>query len=213
MKKNIHVIEVDTRGYLCPKPIIMVKNTFKNVTSESQLKILSDNQTSIDNLQAFLKDNGFSTTITEKQNYQIIIASKESTDNAFTQDNDVNYYCNLSLKDNKIKDYIIAVKSQYMGFGSDELGKMLINGFFSAIVEGDTLPKQIIFYNGGVTLCTKKSTTFAHLENLSSMGVEIIVCGTCVDYYNIKSEIGIGTISNMFKICEILNSSNKIIYP
>jgi selenium metabolism protein YedF len=100
-----------------------------------------------------------------------------------------------------------------MGNGNEELGKVLIKGFIYALTEVGKLPNTIIFYNGGAKLSVKKSSVIEDLQKLEQLGVEILTCGTCLDYYNIKDDLAVGKITNMYSILEKMNAADKIIKP
>ncbi len=212
MTNQTNKIIIDTRGHECPKPIIMVKKSFNQLNTNSILEILTDNQISLENLLRFLKDNGFMIEVICSTNFWIINAHASNT---IPESNNLNVkeYCSITTPQKTISNTGIVIKSDQMGLGSEELGKVLLKGFLNTISESDLLPSQIIFYNSGVLLCQNNSPVIEHLKKLISNNVKIIICGTCVDYFGIKDNINIGTISNMFNICEILNSANKIIYP
>ena len=83
---------------------------------------------------------------------------------------------------------VVVVSSDRMGSGNDELGKVLIKGFIFAVTQLDTLPKTMLFYNGGATLTTEDSDSLEDLKSLEAQGVEIMTCGTCLDYYGLKRQ-------------------------
>ncbi len=92
-----------------------------------------------------------------------------------------------------------------------ELGKLLIKGFIYTSSEYDKLPKTIVFFNSGVKLTTEGSPCLDDLEKLQDNGVEIISCGTCLDYYGLKEKLKVGEISNMYTIYETLFNAGKVI--
>ena len=100
-----------------------------------------------------------------------------------------------------------------MGLGDDELGNILMKGFINTIKEVHPLPKKILFYNKGVQITTVDSPVIDTLKELELLGLEILVCGTCADYFKIKDKIGCGIISNMYDITESLTRSSHIIAP
>ena len=55
----------------------------------------------------------------------------------------------------------------------------------------DTLPKTMLFYNGGATLTTEDSDSLEDLKSLEAQGVEIMTCGTCLDYYGLKDKLAV----------------------
>jgi selenium metabolism protein YedF len=73
------------------------------------------------------------------------------------------------------------------------------------------VPKTLIFVNGGVKLTTEGSNVIESLKSLEAEGTEILSCGTCLDFYNLKDKLLVGEISNMYTIIEKMNSGNNTI--
>ena len=119
----------------------------------------------------------------------------------------------LICEDIMEKRSVISINSDKMGHSDDELGSILIQSFINTLIKQDPLPSTIIFYNAGVLLCTKDSPVVESLNKLEENGVNILLCGTCADFFNIKDNIGAGTISNMYTIQETLNKAPRIITP
>ena len=90
---------------------------------------------------------------------------------------------------------------------------MLIKGFLFAVTQLDELPKTMLFYNGGAKLTTEGSESLEDLKSLEAQGVEIMTCGTCLDYYGLKDKLKVGTVTNMYSIVETLNQAGRIIRP
>ena len=100
-----------------------------------------------------------------------------------------------------------------MGSGNDELGKVLIKGFIFAVTQLDELPEQMLFYNGGAVLTCEEADTLEDLKNLEAQGVEILTCGTCLDYYGLKEKLQVGSVTNMYAIVEAMSRADEIIRP
>ena len=98
-----------------------------------------------------------------------------------------------------------------MGHGNEELGKILMKSFIFALTQLDDLPQTILFYNGGATLTTEGSQSLEDLKTLEAQGVEILTCGTCLDFYGLKDKLAVGQVSNMYTIVEKLNNADNII--
>lgn len=107
----------------------------------------------------------------------------------------------------------MVVSSDRMGSGNDELGKVLIKGFIFAVTQLDTLPKKMLFYNGGATLTAEGSDSLEDLKSLEAQGVEILTCGTCLDYYHLKEKLAVGSVTNMYAIVEAMAEAGRIIRP
>ncbi|WP_435307755.1 sulfurtransferase-like selenium metabolism protein YedF [Sebaldella termitidis] len=108
---------------------------------------------------------------------------------------------------------VLAIASNKMGHGDDKLGKILIKSFIHVLTESEKVAGTIVFYNSGVLLAENDSACLDDLKLLEKNGVEILLCGTCADYYNISDKISAGKISNMRVIVEKLENAGKIIKP
>ena len=111
------------------------------------------------------------------------------------------------------RPFVIVFGEDKMGRGNDELGSVLIRAFFHTIAEQTERPDIIIFYNTGVRLTVRGSEVLDDLKALSDKGVEILVCGTCLNFFNIKEELGIGIVSNMYDISDTMSRAGRIVSP
>ena len=82
-----------------------------------------------------------------------------------------------------------------MGNGNDELGEVLMKGFIYTLTESKPYPKSILLVNSGVKLSTENYDTIGNLKILEEAGVEILSCGTCLDYYGLKESLKVGSVT------------------
>jgi selenium metabolism protein YedF len=108
---------------------------------------------------------------------------------------------------------VIAISSDRMGRGNDELGYVLIRGFIHTILSLEPLPQTIIFYNTGVKLTIKDSEVLDDLKELEQKGVTILACGTCLNYFGISQVLSVGVISNMYDIASTMAGAGRLIVP
>jgi intracellular sulfur oxidation DsrE/DsrF family protein len=73
------------------------------------------------------------------------------------------------------------------------------------------LPDTIIFFNSGVKLVVEGSAVLEDLQSLCELGVEIVACGTCLGHYDLKAQVAVGEISNMYTIAETMLGAGKVI--
>ncbi|MCE5257403.1 MAG: sulfurtransferase-like selenium metabolism protein YedF [Spirochaetaceae bacterium] len=99
-----------------------------------------------------------------------------------------------------------------IGHGNDELGELLMKGFIYALAESEHKPDRIIFMNGGIKLAVEGSEFLENLRHLEKDGVEILACGTCLDFYGLKEKLAVGRVSNMYEIVNLL-SSGRVLRP
>ena len=192
--------EVDARGEACPKPVIMTKKEL-DALDEGIITTIVDNEVAKDNVSKLANSLGYAYDVDKKSDteYYIHITKGE-----------VKGEVNVCMPDT-FKDLTIAFGSNTMGSGSEELGKILMKSFMYTLTEATPFPSTLLFYNSGVYLTCEGSEVLEDLKALEEEGVEIISCGTCLDYYNIQDKLQVGEISNMYTIYEKLkNPMNTI---
>ena len=108
---------------------------------------------------------------------------------------------------------MVVISSDKMGEGEEELGKVLIKGYIYALTQLETLPKTILFYNKGAYLTCEGSASLEDLKSLEAQGVEILTCGTCLNYYGITEKLQVGTVTNMYVIAETMAKAGKVVKP
>ena len=83
--------------------------------------------------------------------------------------------------------------------------------FFFTLSQSADIPKYVLFMNGGVKLPLLDEQIIEHLKVLEDRGVEVLVCGTCVNFYNITEELEVGSISNMYDILQRMQTVSKVV--
>ena len=111
------------------------------------------------------------------------------------------------------KKVVVVISADHMGEGNDELGKILLKGFLFALTQQEKLPSTILFYNGGVSVTCEGSASLDDLRTLSKLGVEILTCGTCLNYYGLSDKLQVGEVTNMYVIAEKQMQADLILRP
>ncbi|MBC2576672.1 sulfurtransferase-like selenium metabolism protein YedF [Peptostreptococcus canis] len=200
-------VKVDAKGLACPMPVIKTKKALESIV-EGTVEVVVDNNVPKENILKFAKSINCKAEVLKNKEGEIVISIEKVKNNKVSiPDEDIT----CDTFDNNIGDEVIAIMSDKMGNGNDELGRVLIKGFLFALTESNPLPKAILFLNGGVELTTKNEATVEHVKKLEELGVEILSCGTCLDYYGLKEELKVGSITNMYTIVENMKSSSKLI--
>ena len=194
--------EIDARGLACPRPVILTKNELDN-TKEGIITTIVDNEVAKDNVSKLANSMGYEFKVnqSEDKEYYIHIYKGETSADE------------VKIEKSNLKDMTIAISSDTMGQGNEELGKILMKSFIFTVSETAPYPSTLVFYNEGVRLTCEDSPVLDDLKRLEDQGVEIISCGTCLDYLNLKEKLKIGSISNMYTIYESLRdpATNLII--
>jgi selenium metabolism protein YedF len=195
-------VEVDCKGLECPKPVIKTKEALEK-TPEGVIVTIVDNEIARDNVLRLADSMHLKAEVREVEgDYQISIDKT-----ACTECKEADAIINAQ---NFSDEYVILVRSNTLGHGSDELGEMLIKSFFFTVANYDNAPKKIVFLNGGVKLTCKDSPVLESLQSLIDKKTEIISCGTCLDYYNLKDNLAVGRIGNMYDIFDTIASYRAI---
>ena len=203
------MIEVNAMGDACPIPVIKTKKALSGLTGPDTVKVYVDNETAVQNVTKMAQSAGgaVSSEKVEEKKFVITIEMQGAPKTELPADEAVN-----CIPDQR-GDLVVVVSSDRMGEGNDELGKVLIKSFIFAVTQLDQLPKTMLFYNGGATLTCEGADTLEDLKSLEAQGVEIMTCGTCLDYYKMKEKLAVGTVTNMYSIVETMAKAGKIIKP
>ena len=193
------MITVNAMGDNCPIPVIKTKKAMQALTGPETIEVLVDNEIAVQNVTKMATASGGQVS-SHKITVQMEGALSAEEEEAG---------CMPDARDNTV----IVVSSDRMGEGNDELGKVLIKGFIFAVTQLDTLPKTMLFYNGGATLTAEGSDSLEDLKSLEAQGVEIMTCGTCLDYYGLKEKLQVGTVTNMYSIVETMAKAGRIVKP
>lgn len=193
------MIEIDAKGLPCPRPLMETKKKLNEVSIGETINVIVDDKVPYENIIRYISTIGLTVKSAENSGvYNIeITKSKDIVSNRKSIDSKP----------------VVVISSDCMGDGDKELGQLLMKGFVNTLPDVDILPKQILFYNSGVKLVAQNSDVLNSLKKMVIKGVDIMACGTCLDYYNLKDEIAIGSITNMFSIIDILSRNTNIVRP
>ena len=192
-------LEVDARGLACPKPVINTKKELDNI-EQGIVIVTVDNDIAKQNiLKLSISLNCESRVIKEEKDF-ISIEIKKG-ENVIIEEK----------KQEELDNKCIFISSNKMGNGNDELGEVLMKGFIYTLTESKPYPKSILLVNSGVKLSTENYDTVENFKILQEAGVEILSCGTCLDYYGLKESLKVGNITNMYTIVDIMKNSSQTI--
>lgn len=196
---------IDVKGKLCPLPLIEVKKKLDLMAEGEVFEVLLDNETAKDNVRRFLEDLRCFPQVSSSDGQWMIRAVKGLV---LKNISPAESYCSPAPV-----NPVVIFKSDKMGFGDDDLGTILMKAFVNTLKELNPRPAVLVFYNSGVFLACEGSALVATLNELESSGIRLLVCGTCLDYYGLKSRLKVGSISNMFDILEAISKANPPITP
>ena len=192
---------IDAKGKACPMPVIMAKKEIDTGVKFFDIEV--DNKIAVENLKKLANSQGFTTTIEENDgNFRVNFS------NGCEECEEV-----LAKVEGKkpLGNWSIFVNKEIIGTGNEELGQSLMKMFIYTISEGEDLPKSILFMNGGVKVPSLNEQGIEHLKVLQDKGVELLVCGACLNFYGLEDKLEVGKISNMYEITNAMKEASKVI--
>ena len=187
---------IDCRNMACPAPVISVKKMLEEV---ADLKVLLDDGAPRENVTRFARNRGFQVSEEQDGNDWAITIT---AGNAITTTSEA-----TAMKGNRV----LLITSDRLGDGPEELGKLLIKNFIHTLLETQEYPTQMFFMNTGVLLTTEGSDVYEALEKLQGMGVEVLSCGLCLDFFGLKEKQRVGGTTNMLTTAESLLTATQVI--
>lgn len=192
---------IDARGLACPQPVVL---TDKAIAVADQVTVIVDNATAMENVTRLAQTKGFAVETSEKADGIYLTLRKESGPAGATGN-----ICPPTAAATGAT--VLFVPSDCMGRGSAELGEKLMGAFFHALSEVEPKPRTIIFLNAGVKLAVEGSPALDDLRALAARGSEILACGTCLGYFDLKEKLAVGRVSNMYEIATALLEAGKVV--
>lgn len=105
----------------------------------------------------------------------------------------------------------VIIKSDVMGVDPPGLGATLVGSYLRKLCQADPKPSSLVFYGAGVKLLVEGSTVLDALEVLRDAGVDLVACGTCLGFFDLKDKLEIGRVSNMPEIISLLTKSDHVV--
>lgn len=194
------MITVDARGLVCPIPVVKTKDAIASLGGEGTVRTLVDNEVAVQNLTRFASGKGYavrSAAVGESE-YEVVIEATA---------------CATCEEEKTGRNIVVAITKNVMGGGDETLGRTLLKSFLYALAQQETLPRTILFYNGGASVACEGSDSLEDLAQMEKAGVEILTCGTCLNFYGLSDKLKVGQVTNMYAIVEKLSAADLVIQP
>ena len=197
---NISMNKLDLRGMTCPAPVVETKKLLDEKRVD-EIEILLDDDIALENVTRFLSSQGFSVASekADKPEGYVLKGLKMAGAPGQTVAPTVKL--------------LVFLNSATIGRGDDELGRVLMGLFLNTLKGLGALPWRIVLINGGVKLVAAGSEYVNVLTELEGLGTEILSCGTCLDFFNLKNKVAVGKITNMYEIASSFLEAGNVIQP
>ena len=191
-------MKIDCRGLACPQPVLETKRALENPGGE-EIVIVLDDPASKENVRRFAESQGHRVSLSEAKGvFEVRIEREKGKGQPVSAP--------LTSA-----SFVVFIDSDSLGRGSEELGKILMRSFFQTLEQAEPQPQKNILINSGVKLACEGSEVLEDLQEFYGKGVEVLSCGTCLDYFGIKKKLLVGKVSNMYEILNSLASAGKVI--
>ncbi len=204
---------VDARGLACPHPVILAK---KAIVENEAVTVLVDNPIAAENIRRLAEKTACGFSVADKGGGILEIAlTRKGVTGVRPVDSEVKAeeLSYTSAPEKGLGPFVVVLSDNHMGRGDDVLGDVLIRSFIHTLLQLKPPPDTIICYNAGVKLAAKDSAVLDDLQQLAQAGVDILVCGTCVNYFALGEQIAVGHISNMYDIAETMAGASRLLRP
>ncbi len=191
---------VDARGLPCPQPVILARRALAEAT---EVTVIVDNATARENVSGLARGLGYGVEVEERADgIYLHIARGEAAAPARLPS---------TAPAPAAGPLVLLVAGDTLGRGPQELGGVLIKGWFHTLTEVQPCPETIVFVNTGVRLVVEGSPVLEDLRTLVGRGVQLLACGTCLSHFDLKEKVAVGTVSNMYTIAETLLGAGKVV--
>lgn len=204
------MIQVNAMGDACPIPVVKTKNAIRDLAGAGVVETLVDNEIAVQNLTKMANQKGYGVK-SEKAGRKPVQSDHDHRRRrpCAPRGRGGSLPCRARSEEENRGSH----RFFQNGEGDEELGKTLMKGFIYALGQQEILPETILFYNGGAALSCEGSPALEDLKSLEAQGVEILTCGTCLDFYNLKEKLRVGDVTNMYVIVEKMMEAHQIVKP
>jgi tRNA 2-thiouridine synthesizing protein A len=194
---------IDLSGLACPLPVVRTKEALE-AGETGEFIVVVDHEAARDNVSRFAQSRGCTVSVAQSGScYHLTISPPAG------QARETCFFPGVAPAP---QSTAVVFASDRMGEGDPELGALLMRAFCQTIVQVEA-PQKLLFYNRGVFLALDDSPVLSELKGLEEMGVGLLVCGTCLDFYKVRDRLAVGQVSNMFSILEAQMAAGRLIKP
>lgn len=195
--------ELNCRGLACPAPVTQVRDLLAQ-GKPATVTVLVDNEAARENVSRFLAYQGYQVTVAEADgDFRVIGAGGGEA-------------CEV-MDDKELaaagggRKILVMITTDRMGHGDDQLGAGLMLSFLKTLKEMGPELWRLVFINAGVKLAVAGAETLAPLRELADGEVSILVCGTCLNHFDLLDQKQVGETTNMLDIVTSLQLADKVI--
>jgi selenium metabolism protein YedF len=193
--------QLDCRGLACPNPVIKTKELIDQ-GEVTQVTVLVDNPAAQENVSRFLQRAGFQVKAEAQGDSFAVTGSRTEAGT-----------CQVFVEkpEEALRKILVLMGSDTLGRGDDFLGSRLMGNFIATLKEMGPELWCVVLLNAGVKLAVAGSEVLAGLQDLEQSGVRLLVCGTCLNHYQLLEQKQVGETTNMLDIVTAMQLADKVI--
>ncbi|MFZ5448702.1 MAG: sulfurtransferase-like selenium metabolism protein YedF [Thermodesulfobacteriota bacterium] len=193
--------QLDCRGLACPNPVLKTKEIIDQGDVQ-QLTVLVDNLAAQENVSRFLQRAGFQVNVEGQGDTFKVTGNRGDTG-----------VCQVFVEkpEGAPGKTLVLLGCNTLGHGDDFLGSRLIASFIATLKEMGPELWCVVMLNNGVKLAVAGSEVLAGLRDLEQSGVRLLVCGTCLNHFQLLEAKQVGETTNMLDIVTAMQLADKVI--
>ena len=202
---------LDLRGQACPIPVVKTRKHLLSKAREGEVRVILDNMGSCENVARMARSMGWEARVEDGEAGQfhlILSGGRGKSGQAGVSEGRVEGGEDTCRAPAHV---VVLIAADTFGQGDPELGSLLMRAFIKTVRELVPRPECLIFLNGGVRITTEGSRVIEALKQLAGEGIEILSCGTCLDFYHLKDKLQVGKGSNMYEIASRLVAADRVV--
>lgn len=201
---------LDGFGKPCPMPLVMAKKEID--AGNHDIAVQVDNETAVKNLTRLGKKTGLAVSCDVIEGGWLMSFSEGDGSAAPEPDLAAQLGAGAACSTSGGCGYAVFVGKDHVGEGDPQLGYNLMKMALYTLSEADVPPTSLLFMNSGVKLVAgDEQQIIDSVQKMADAGTEVLVCGTCLDFYDLKPALKVGEVSNMYDILERMQEASKVI--
>jgi len=194
--------ELDCRGQACPHPVLKTKEIVDQ-GEVHEVIVQVDNDAARENVSRFLERSGYRVHVEMSDGgYAVTGIRGREVAPLIPED---------TWEETAAHKILVLVGTDRMGTGDDDLGRKLMASFIGTLKEMGQELWCLIFLNAGVKLTVAGSEVLGSIQELARDGVMVLVCGTCLNHFQLLEQKQVGETTNMLDIVTHMQLADRVI--
>jgi len=202
---------IDVRDLACPGPVLKLRDLLDGGEREIAMHVADELCRS--NVTRFAASRGAEVEVEDPGDGSFVVTITAGDDATRASAGEEALLVSEVPAVGPVGPRVVQVTADTMGSGDDELGALLLRSFLKTQAQLDRKPEAILFYNDGVKLCCEGSLLLDDLRSLENAGIEIIACGTCLNFFELGDQLRVGRVTDMLEIASRLADAGSIVRP